>query len=42
LVIAIDRAVDLDVAVWLPLAVTTGLLLALDPVTPAVPVTLTL
>jgi Putative DNA-binding domain len=42
LVIAIDRAADLDVAVWLPLAVTTGLLLALDPVTPAVPVTLTL
>jgi hypothetical protein len=37
LVLAMDHAMDLDVAAWLSLAVTTGLLLALDPVMPPVP-----
>jgi hypothetical protein len=37
LALAIEQARDLDVAAWLPLAVTTGLLLALDPVAPPVP-----
>jgi Putative DNA-binding domain len=39
LALSIDQAVALDVAAWLPLAVTTGMLLALDPAAAPAPQT---